>query len=65
MLLGCIADDFTGASDLAKTPAKNGMATVQFVGVPRREGAVACEAGVLALKTPRRHSSASMIPGPK
>ena len=50
MLLGCIADDFTGASDLANTLAKNGMATVQFVGVPH--GAPpACEAGVVALKT--------------
>ena len=34
MLLGCIADDFTGASDLANTLAKGGMATIQFVGVP-------------------------------
>jgi uncharacterized protein YgbK (DUF1537 family) len=50
MLLGCIADDFTGASDLANTLAKGGMDTVQFVGVPA--GAVpACEAAVVALKT--------------
>jgi len=50
MLLGCIADDFTGASDLANTLARNGMATVQFVGVPA--GAPpSCEAGVVALKT--------------
>ena len=34
MLLGAIADDFTGASDLANTLAKGGMATTQFVGVP-------------------------------
>ncbi|MCW6508590.1 3-oxo-tetronate kinase [Lichenifustis flavocetrariae] len=51
MLLGCIADDFTGASDLANTLAKNGMATVQFVGVPRGRESVTCEAGVVALKT--------------
>jgi uncharacterized protein YgbK (DUF1537 family) len=51
MILGCIADDFTGASDLANTLAAGGMATVQFVGVP--EGAIraGCEAGVVALKT--------------
>ena len=49
MLLGAIADDFTGASDLANTLAKGGMATVQFVGVPRE--AADCEAGVVALKT--------------
>lgn len=50
MLLGCIADDFTGASDLANTLAKNGMSTVQFVGVPRGD-VPACEAGVVAMKT--------------
>ena len=51
MLLGCIADDFTGASDLANTLAKGGMATVQFVGVPGSGEAASCEAGVVALKT--------------
>jgi 3-dehydrotetronate 4-kinase len=51
MLLGCIADDFTGASDLANTLAKGGMATVQFVGVPRAGTAAECDAGVIALKT--------------
>ncbi|GAC1327205.1 MAG: four-carbon acid sugar kinase family protein [Beijerinckiaceae bacterium] len=51
MLLGCIADDFTGASDVANMLAKNGMATVQFVGVPSRDIKVVCEAGVVALKT--------------
>jgi uncharacterized protein YgbK (DUF1537 family) len=33
-LLGCIADDFTGATDLASTLVKNGMRTVQLIGVP-------------------------------
>jgi uncharacterized protein YgbK (DUF1537 family) len=51
MLLGCIADDFTGASDLANTLAKGGMATVQFVGIPATGEAAECEAGVVALKT--------------
>lgn len=51
MLLGCIADDFTGASDLANTLATGGMATVQLVGVPDRPAPSACEAGVVALKT--------------
>ena len=40
MILGCIADDFTGASDLANTLAKEGMATVQFVGVPDESSAI-------------------------
>ncbi len=51
MLLGCIADDFTGASDLANTLSRHGMHTVQFVGVPDVAAAVPCEAGVVALKT--------------
>ena len=51
MLLGCIADDFTGASDLANTLAKGGMRTVQFNGVPGADGDSDCEAAVVALKT--------------
>ncbi|MFA5663826.1 3-oxo-tetronate kinase [Castellaniella sp.] len=51
MLLGCIADDFTGASDLANTLARGGMATTQFSGVPPANAATDCEAGVVALKT--------------
>ncbi len=51
MLLGAIADDFTGASDLANTLAKGGMATTQFVGVGKEPAAPDCEAGVVALKT--------------
>src|SRR5699024_9906070 len=51
MLLGCIADDFTGASDLANTLAKGGMRTVQFAGIPQSGSVPACEAGVVALKT--------------
>jgi len=34
LLLGCIADDFTGATDLASMLVKNGMACVQVIGVP-------------------------------
>ena len=33
-LLGCIADDFTGATDLASMLVRNGMRTVQLIGVP-------------------------------
>ena len=33
-LLGCIADDFTGATDLANTLVKAGMTAVQVIGVP-------------------------------
>lgn len=34
MLLGCIADDFTGATDLANTLSRHGMRTVQIIGLP-------------------------------
>ena len=35
LLLGCIADDFTGATDLANTLVKAGMRTIQLLGVPK------------------------------
>jgi uncharacterized protein YgbK (DUF1537 family) len=52
LLLGCIADDHTGATDLANNLVRAGMRTVQVVGVPR-EGAAPVEADavVVALKT--------------
>ncbi len=34
-LLGCMADDFTGATDLASMLVRNGMRTVQLIGVPK------------------------------
>lgn len=51
MLLGAVADDFTGASDLANTLARGGMRTVQFVGTGAGKAPADCEAGVVALKT--------------
>ncbi|NLS08060.1 four-carbon acid sugar kinase family protein [Rhizobium sp. P32RR-XVIII] len=56
MLLGVIADDFTGASDIANTLAKGhgdapGLSTTQFLGVPQGAAPTGCEAGVVALKT--------------
>lgn len=51
-LLGCIADDFTGATDLASTLVKGGMRAVQLIGVPKPGDAIP-EADVLivALKS--------------
>ena len=34
LTLGCIADDYTGASDLANTLTRSGLRTVQTIGVP-------------------------------
>lgn len=50
MLLGCIADDFTGASDLANTLTASGMRTVQTIGVPE-QASVDADAVVIALKS--------------
>ncbi len=34
LALGCIADDYTGASDLANMLTRSGLRTVQTIGVP-------------------------------
>ncbi len=50
MLLGCIADDFTGGTDLASTLSGGGMRTVQTIGVP--DGPIEdADAVVVALKS--------------
>ncbi|MGO9423420.1 3-oxo-tetronate kinase [Roseiarcus sp.] len=51
LILGAVADDYTGASDLANTLSRNGLSTIQTIGVP----AAGFEAGevdaiVVALK---------------
>ncbi len=51
MHLGVIADDFTGASDIANTLAKGGLSTIQFLGLPKHDAPASCEAGVVALKS--------------
>jgi len=53
-LLGCIADDSTGATDLANTLVRNGMRTVQTIGVPAGAalpGVEQADALVVALKS--------------
>jgi uncharacterized protein YgbK (DUF1537 family) len=49
--LGCIADDFTGATDLANTLVRAGMRTVQTIGVPDEATAIEADAVVVALKS--------------
>lgn len=56
MLLGVIADDFTGASDIANTiskglPGQGGLKTAQFLGVPFQDAPTEIEAGVVSLKS--------------
>jgi uncharacterized protein YgbK (DUF1537 family) len=50
LLLGCIADDFTGATDLASMLVRNGMTCVQVIGVPTGPLPEA-DAVVIALKS--------------
>ncbi len=52
LLLGCIADDLTGATDIANTLARRGMSVVQTIGVPAPGDATPdAEAIVVALKS--------------
>jgi uncharacterized protein YgbK (DUF1537 family) len=49
--LGCIADDFTGATDLANNLVRAGMRVVQTIGVPAASAELRADAVVVALKT--------------
>jgi uncharacterized protein YgbK (DUF1537 family) len=51
LLLGCIADDFTGGTDLAGMLVKAGMRTVQLIGVPTGPAPKDIDAVVIALKS--------------
>ena len=51
MLLGCIADDFTGATDLANMLVRGGLRTIQTIGVPEAPAAPDVDAVVVALKS--------------
>ncbi len=51
LLLGCIADDFTGASDLANNLVRTGMRTIQTMGVPEGLLEGHADAVVIALKS--------------
>lgn len=50
-LLGCIADDLTGGTDLSGILVKNGMRTVQVIGVPEGPWPGDVDAVVVALKS--------------
>ncbi len=52
MLLGCIADDFTGATDLANKLTRQGLHCVQYNGIPAAGGSEPeADGAVIALKT--------------
>lgn len=50
-VLGCIADDFTGATDLASMLVEGGMRTLQTIGVPQAPLPEDADAIVVALKS--------------
>ncbi len=50
-LLGCIADDFTGGTDLCGMLVKHGMRTVQMIGVPQGPVPEDVDAILIALKS--------------
>ena len=51
IVLGCIADDFTGATDLANNLVRSGMRVVQAMGVPGQPLDTQADAVVVALKS--------------
>ncbi len=51
LLLGCIADDFTGATDLANNLVRAGMRVAQTIGVPEGPLDADVDAVVVALKS--------------
>jgi uncharacterized protein YgbK (DUF1537 family) len=51
MKLGCIADDFTGATDLANNLVRSGMRVMQTFGVPTAPLSTDVDAVVVALKS--------------
>ncbi|WP_353622888.1 four-carbon acid sugar kinase family protein [Aliirhizobium terrae] len=61
MLLGAIADDLTGATDLALTLSREGMRTIQTVGIPPADFDLSnVDAVVVALKS-RTNPSAEAV----
>ncbi|QQP91772.1 four-carbon acid sugar kinase family protein [Skermanella sp. TT6] len=51
MRLGIIADDFTGATDIAGFLVANGLSTIQLNGVPDKDLQVQADAVVISLKS--------------
>ena len=51
MILGVIADDFTGGTDIAGFLVENGMQTIQLSGVPSTDMEVKADAVVISLKS--------------
>jgi uncharacterized protein YgbK (DUF1537 family) len=53
--LGCVADDFTGATDLANNLVRAGMRVVQVIGVAQQTPVADADAIVVTLKSRTSH----------
>ncbi len=51
MLIGAVADDITGATDLCLMLAREGLRTVQMIGLPQKQNLPKADAIVIALKS--------------
>lgn len=51
LLVGCVADDFTGATDVANIFARGGLKATVVIGIPDDDREIDAEAIVVALKT--------------
>ncbi|OWV98332.1 hypothetical protein ATY81_27255 [Rhizobium sp. R72] len=51
LLVGCVADDFTGATDVANIFARAGLKTTVLIGVPEDDRDIDADIIVVALKT--------------
>lgn len=64
MKIGIIADDFTGATDIASFLVENGLSVIQFNGVPKADQVVDTDAVVISLKsrsTPKEEAVADSL----
>lgn len=60
IILGCVADDFTGASDVASFLSDKGIKTVLYDGIPNTEPPSDAKAIIVALKTRTQESSSAV-----
>lgn len=58
--IGCIADDFTGAGDIASFFKKGGLKTILINGIPHSPIDVDCDAVVIALKSRTQETSSAV-----
>ena len=57
LIIGCVADDFTGASDAASFLLGEGLKTILVNGVPKEDFSQECDAIVIALKSRTQEKS--------